>query len=50
MNSSLNAKSSHVLTGWAMPKNIGTMTNDWERTVADAAELGQNAYCMCLFV
>jgi len=47
---SLNAKSSHVLTGWAMPKNIGTMTNDWERTVADAAELGQtHIACAYLF-
>lgn len=47
---SLKAKSSHVLTGWAMPKNIGTMTNDWERAVADAAELGQtHIACAYLF-
>lgn len=46
----LKAKSSHVLTGWAMPKNIGTMTNDWERAVADAAELGQtHIACAYLF-
>ncbi|RUA32256.1 MAG: sugar phosphate isomerase/epimerase [Bacteroidetes bacterium] len=46
----LKAKSSHVLTGWAMPKNLGTMTNDWERTVADAAELGQSHIaCAYLF-
>ena len=38
----LNAKSSHVLTGWSNPKNVGTMTNDWERAVSDAAELGQS--------
>ena len=46
----LKAKSSHVLTGWAMPENVGTMTNDWERTVADAAELGQSHIaCAYLF-
>uniref|UniRef100_UPI0025EF0A75 sugar phosphate isomerase/epimerase family protein n=1 Tax=Marivirga sp. TaxID=2018662 RepID=UPI0025EF0A75 len=46
----LKAKSSHVLTGWAMPDNVGTMTNDWERTVADAAELGQtHIACAYLF-
>ncbi|HET8860143.1 sugar phosphate isomerase/epimerase [Marivirga sp.] len=48
--SGLQAVSSHVLTGWAMPKSIGTMTNDWERTVADAAELGQSHLaCAYLF-
>jgi sugar phosphate isomerase/epimerase len=46
----LKAKSSHVLTGWSMPENVGTMTNDWERTVADAAELGQSHIaCAYLF-
>lgn len=46
----LHAKSSHILTGWAMPENVGTMTNDWERTVSDAAELGQSHIaCAYLF-
>lgn len=45
----LNAKSSHVLTGWAMPKIVGTMTNDWERTVANAASLGQS-YIVCAYL
>jgi len=46
----LKARSSHVLTGWAMPDTIGTMTNDWERAVADAAELGQSHIaCAYLF-
>ena len=45
----LKAKSSHVLTGWSMPDNIGTMTNEWERTVADAAELGQS-YITCAYL
>jgi len=45
----LNAKSSHVLTGWSNPKNVGTMTNDWERAVSDAAELGQS-YIACAYL
>ncbi|WKK80079.2 sugar phosphate isomerase/epimerase family protein [Marivirga arenosa] len=48
-NLGVKAKSSHVLTGWSMPDNVGTMTNDWERTVADAAELGQS-YIVCAYL
>ncbi|MGK7369878.1 MAG: sugar phosphate isomerase/epimerase family protein [Candidatus Halalkalibacterium sp. M3_1C_030] len=38
----LQVKSSHVSTGWASPDVVGTMTNNWEQTVQDAAELGQD--------
>lgn len=37
----LQVKSSHVATGWTSPDAVGTMTNNWEQTVEDAAELGQ---------
>ncbi|MDX1585326.1 MAG: hypothetical protein R3222_01225 [Balneolaceae bacterium] len=38
----LQVKSSHVSTGWTSPDAVGTMTNNWEQTVLDAAELGQD--------
>ncbi len=38
----LRVKSSHVSTGWTSPDVVGTMTNSWEQTVQDAAELGQD--------
>ena len=38
----LQVKSSHVSTGWTSPDVVGTMTNKWEQTVQDAAELGQD--------
>ncbi|NGP77451.1 sugar phosphate isomerase/epimerase [Balneolaceae bacterium YR4-1] len=38
----LQVKSSHVATGWTSPDAVGTMTNNWEQTVQDAAELGQD--------
>lgn len=38
----LQVKSSHVSTGWTSPEVVGTMTNNWEQTVQDAAELGQD--------
>lgn len=37
----LQVKSSHVSTGQTTPDVVGTMTNNWEQTVEDAAELGQ---------
>lgn len=45
----LRAKSSHVLTGWSNPEAIGTMTNSWDKTVKDAAELGQE-YIVCAYL
>jgi len=38
----MQVKSSHVSTGWTSPDVVGTMTNNWEQTVQDAAELGQD--------
>lgn len=38
----LRVRSSHVSTGWTSPDVVGTMTNNWEQTVQDAAELGQD--------
>lgn len=37
----LQVKSSHVGTGFTNPDAVGTMSNGWEQTVRDAAELGQ---------
>ncbi len=37
----LQVKSSHVSTGFGNPDAVGTMSNNWEQTVEDAAELGQ---------
>jgi len=38
----MQVKSSHVSTGWTSPDVVGTMTKNWEQTVQDAAELGQD--------
>jgi len=45
----LKVRSSHILLGKAMADRKGTMMNDWERTVADAAELGQE-YIVCAYL
>ncbi|MBK6266298.1 sugar phosphate isomerase/epimerase [Marivirga sp. S37H4] len=45
----LKVRSSHVLTGITMPENIGTLTNSWERTVEDAAKMGQE-YIICAYL
>lgn len=45
----MKVRSSHVLTGISMPDNIGTLTNSWERTVEDAAKLGQE-YIVCAYL
>lgn len=45
----LMPKSSHVLTGRAGPDMPSTMTNGWEQTVEDAAELGQE-YIICAYL
>lgn len=37
----LQTRSCHVSTGWSYPDAVGTMTNNWEQTVEDAAALGQ---------
>lgn len=45
----LKAVSGHYLAGVQMPNMKGTLKNDWERAVADAAELGQK-YMMCAYL
>ena len=45
----LKAVSGHYLTGNTMPAMKGTLKNNWEAAVADAAELGQK-YMMCAFL
>lgn len=45
----LKVRSSHILLGKAMPDKKGTILNEWERTVADAAELGQE-YIVCAYL
>jgi sugar phosphate isomerase/epimerase len=47
----LSAPSGHYTTGTstAMPSAKGTLANDWNRAVADAAELGQK-YMICAFL
>ena len=47
----LSAPSGHYTTGasTAMPSAKGTLSNDWNRAVADAAELGQK-YMICAFL
>jgi sugar phosphate isomerase/epimerase len=47
----LSAPSGHYTTGTstAMPSAKGTLSNDWNRAVADAAEVGQQ-YMICAFL
>lgn len=45
----LSVRSSHVSTGWNNPDVVGSMTNGWEQTVDDAAELGQ-AYIVLAYL
>lgn len=45
----LTAPSGHYTTGNVVVTGKGTLKNDWERTVADAAEIGQK-YMVCAYL
>jgi len=45
----LTVKSSHISLGRSTPEKIGTQMNGWEKTVEDAAELGQK-YIVCPYL
>ena len=45
----LKVKSIHVVTGAQMPQVSGTLVNDWERAVDDAAEMGAE-YLVCAYL
>ncbi len=45
----LRARSGHTQTGAINPKQRGTLLNDWESAVADAAELNQQ-YFICAYL
>jgi sugar phosphate isomerase/epimerase len=47
--SKIDVKSIHVMTGVQAPKMIGTLTNDWQKGVDDAAELGAE-YLVCAYL
>lgn len=45
----LTAPSGHYMTGKAVMKGKGTLTNDWKRAVDDAATVGQK-YMVCAYL
>ena len=45
----INASSLHVLTGSQSPSQGATMVNNWEKVVADAAEMGLE-YLVCAYL
>jgi len=45
----MTVSSSHIALGRANPKRIGTLMNGWEKTVEDAALLGQK-YIVCAYL
>lgn len=45
----LGIKSGHCLTGAQAPEQKGTIINEWEMAVADAAEVGQE-YLVCAYL
>lgn len=45
----LSAPSGHYMTGRTMPNMKGSLTNDWQRAVDDAATVGQK-YMVCAYL
>ncbi|MEO1096918.1 MAG: sugar phosphate isomerase/epimerase [Bacteroidota bacterium] len=48
-NVGLKAISGHYYNGRHKPKQVGTMTNGWEKSIEDAAEIGQS-YMGCGYI